>query len=718
MIDIVNIISQEFNIAKWQVENSLELHGEGGTIPFIARYRKEKTGELDENQLRDIFEREEYLKELEARKETILKTIDEQGKLTDELRQKIEKTLLKTELEDLYLPYKPKRRTRGTIAVEKGLKPFAEEIKQANVISSPDINFEDIGSKYIDAEKGVETWADALQGAKDIIAEEIAETADYRAWLREYLLRDGIFKSKVKDEYEEGSTKYEMYRDFSVGVRDIKPHTMLALRRGEAEKILTLDLTYEEEDILGYLGQKEIFTSNEELIEVYEKIIKDSFTRLMKHSIIGEVRLEKKKASDEESIRVFESNLRQLLLSSPAGMKPTIGIDPGFRTGCKVAVVDGTGKFVENTVIYPLEKNRAEQSKSTLKRLIKDYNIELISVGNGTAGRESNDFVAEMLDELDSKPVNVMVSESGASVYSASKVANEEFPDLDLTVRGAISIARRLQDPLAELVKIDPKSIGVGQYQHDVDQKLLKKKLAETVESCVNYVGVDLNLASKELLTYVSGISQSVARNIVEWRNTNGAFRSRKDLLSVPMFGKKAFEQAAGFLRIRGGENILDNTAVHPESYDVVKMIAGDMRMNLEEIERLGDSLDGVDLAKYVSESIGLPSLKDIVAEIRKPGRDPRQKFKYAKFDRNIKEVKDLAIGMDLEGVVTNITNFGAFVDVGVHQDGLVHISEIANRYINHPSDELEVGQICRVKVIDVNLKLNRIGLSIKQARQ
>ncbi len=716
MIDINKILTEELGLQSWQVENALALKNEGATLPFIARYRKERTGELDENVLRDMFDRFEYLTELEERKKTILDSIEEQGKLTDELKEKIVKCLKKTELEDLYLPYKPKKRTKATIAKEKDLEPLAIFVKDNNKQGLPPVDLEAEAAKYISSEKEVADIKEALKGAADIIAEEIAETAEYRQWIREFFLKEGVFTSKIKDEFEEGSTKYEMYRDFEVPVRDIASHTMLALRRGETEGILVLDLKYDEDRVLDFLASQVIESLHENIYDFYNAAIKDGFIRLMKHSIIGEVRLDKKVYSDEESIKVFEANLRQMLLAAPAGLKPTIGLDPGFRTGCKMVVVDATGKYIQYDQIFPHNSaNERARAADTLLDAIKKHNIELVAIGNGTAGRETDQFVQETLKDTSFTLVKVMVNEAGASVYSASKVANEEFPDLDLTVRGAISIARRLQDPLAELVKIDPKSIGVGQYQHDVDQRNLKKKLEETVESCVNYVGVDLNTASKELLTYVSGITATVAKSIVEYRNVNGMFSSRKDLLSVPRFGKKAFEQAAGFLRIREGKDILDNTAVHPESYHIVEQFAKDLNVNLTEITKVSDKLQTLDLKKYITDTIGEPTLRDIIAELEKPGRDPREEFKYAKFAEGINEIKDLRQGMELEGVVTNITNFGAFIDIGVHQDGLVHVSEMANFFVKDPTKVVKVGQIVKVKVIEVNEKLKRINLSMKQ---
>ncbi len=716
MIDIISVIAGELAVKPWQVENTVAMKNEGSTIPFIARYRKEKTGELNENFIRDIFDKYDYLVELEDRKTTILKSIEEQGKLTDELKEKILNCLQKNELEDLYLPYKPKKRTRATIAREKGLDGLAVVIKEHNRSDSPYLDLEAAAAGFVDTEKGVANAEEALKGASDIIAEEIAETAELRAWVRDYLLLNGGFRSKIKDEHEAGTTKYEMYRDYTVPVKDINPHNMLALRRGEKEEIVALDLIFDEEAVINYLNYKSILTKQDKLVKFFGDAVRDSFQRLMKHSLIAEVRLECKSKADLASIVVFESNLRQLLLAAPAGLKPTMGIDPGFRTGCKVSVVDETGKFLEYKTIFPF---KSDGEKADAVRIVNGmaerHKVELIAIGNGTAGRETDEFVAETMRSSDRKPIRVMVSEAGASVYSASEVANEEFPDLDLTVRGAISIARRLQDPLAELVKIDPKSIGVGQYQHDVDQKLLKKKLEETVESAVNYVGVDLNTASRELLTHVSGINSTLAKSIVEWRNQNGAFRSRRQLLDVKKFGPKAFELSAGFLRIRNGENILDNTAVHPESYSVVEKFSKDLGLDLGEIVKFPQNLQKLNLGNYVTNDIGLPTLHDIVSELEKPGRDPREVFKYATFMEGVKTLEDLKEGMALEGVVTNITKFGAFVDIGVHQDGLVHISEMADKFISDPTEVVKVGMIVNVTVKEVNIKLKRISLSMKK---
>ncbi|MEQ8752531.1 MAG: Tex family protein [Coleofasciculus sp. G1-WW12-02] len=717
MLNIPSVLAQELSLSANQVENTLSLLAEGATIPFISRYRKERTGSLDEVQIRAIAERYAYLSELEARKATILEAIASQGKLTDELKAKIESCFQKNELEDLYLPYRPKRRTRATVAREKGLEPLAEFIKSLNTPTAKPVSLEAEAANYISEEKDVTTAEDALKGASDILAEEVAETAEFRAYLRDYLMKNGRFVSKIKDDYPEGSTKYEMYRNFQIKAKDIAPHNMLALFRGESEGILTLNLDFDQEFIQSYLESETIRTKIPAVRNFYREMLNDGFNRLMKNSLITEVRTDRKAYADFESINTFETNLRELLLSPPAGMKPTLAVDPGLRTGCKVAVLNETGKFMEYQTIFP-HTGKPTQAATVLKTLIEKYQIELIAIGNGTASRETDEFVGDVIKSLERKPISVIVNESGASVYSASDVAREEFPDQDVTVRGAISIGRRLQDPLAELVKIDPKSIGVGQYQHDVDQKLLRKKLDETVESCVNYVGVDLNTASKELLTFVSGLTPTIAKNIVTYRNENGAFPNRRRLLKVAKLGPKAFEQSAGFLRIRGGDNPLDNTAVHPESYPVVEAIAKDIGVPLKQIPQAADRLKSIDLKKYVTDTVGLPTLKDIIRELEKPGRDPRAEFKYATFKEGIKEMSDLKVGMELEGIVTNVANFGAFVDIGVHQDGLVHISQLADRFVEDPKEIVKVGQVVNVRVMSVDEKLKRIGLSMRGAQQ
>lgn len=713
MLNISQVIASELSLNLKNVDSALELFNEGATIPFIARYRKERTGSLNEIQLRDIQERFNYLQELEQRKQFILDAIASQNQLSDALKAQITACLQKNELEDLYLPYKPKKRTRATIAREKGLTPLAEWIKSLNNGQSKVISLNKEAEKYVS--DSVKSSEDALRGAKDILAEEIAEKAELRAYLREFILDYGSFTSQIKKDYPEGSTKYEMYRSFTCKFTKIAPHNILALYRGEGEKILSLDVDFEEERAINYVESKIIKTKNPEIRQFFQETIKDSFNRLLKPALLRDVRSEMKIWADGESIKTFEANLRELLLSPPAGMKPTMGIDPGFRTGCKVAILSETGQFLEYQAIFP--HNGAEKrnlAKNALKKLIQKYHIALIAIGNGTASRETDEFVTEVLKEIDTKPIKVMVNESGASIYSASDVAISEFPDLDVTVRGAISIGRRLQDPLAELVKIDPKSIGVGQYQHDVDQKLLKQKLEETVESCVNYVGVDLNTASKELLVFVSGINSTIANNIVQYRNEKGAFKNRKELLKVKKLGAKTFELAGGFLRIREGDNPLDNTAVHPESYHIVKKISSDLKVPLTEINQLNQHLKKLDLKQYITDEIGLPTLEDIIQELEKPGRDRRAEFQYATFKEGVTEISDLKEGMILEGVVTNVVNFGAFVDIGVHQDGLVHISQMCDRFVSDVTEVVKVGQVVKVRVLEVNENLKRIALSMK----
>ncbi len=715
MIDYNKIIATELSLKEQQIKHSLELLTEGATIPFIARYRKEKTDSLDEIQLRDIWERYNYLTELEKRKQTILEAINAQNKLTKKLQEKIESCLSKTELEDLYLPYKPKRRTKATIAREKGLDALAEFIKSLNHPTAQPLSLEETAQPYISSEKEVNNVEEALQGAADILAEEVSEKADLRAYIRDYLMTESVFVSKIKNDYPEGSTKYEMYRNFQASVTKIAPHNILALFRGETEKIISLNINFDESFILSYLESQEIKTKNQQIKAFYQTMLKDSFNRLMKPSLLREVRANSKNWADIESIKTFEINLRELLLSPPAGMQPTLAIDPGFRTGCKLAILSETGQFLEYKAIFPHSgQSKQKEAKNILKNLIKKYNIKLIAIGNGTASRETEEFVSEVINPLENKPIKVIVNESGASIYSASDVAREEFPDLDITVRGAISIGRRLQDPLAELVKIDPKSIGVGQYQHDVDQKRLKKNLEETVESCVNYVGVDLNTASKKLLIFVSGITPKIANNIIIYRDKNGIFKERQELLKVPKLGAKAFEQAAGFLRIRGGNNPLDNTAVHPESYPVVETIIKQLGVSLSQINEVSCRLKSLDINSFVNDTIGLPTLQDVIAELEKPGRDPREEFKYATFKEGVTEISDLTEGMILEGVITNVVNFGAFIDIGVHQDGLIHLSQLANHFVNDPKEVVKVGQVVKVKVLEVDEKLKRISLSKK----
>jgi uncharacterized protein len=713
MQNLEQLIAQELSLRPEQIKNALELFAEGATIPFVARYRKERTGEMNEIQLRDLQDRYAYLTELRDRQGVILQAIADQGKLTDVLKAKIEASTQKTELEDLYLPYRPKRRTRAAIAREKGLEPLAEVIKSFNQPTIHTASLPEAASTYLSEQ--VKTVEEAIKGASDILAEEVGDNAEYRAYIRDYLMHSGAFGSQIKATHPIGTTKFEMYRDYQAKVKAIAPHNLLALLRGETEDVLVLTLHFDETHVLSYLEAQQIRAKDLTIKQFYQNMLKDAFSRLIKASAIASVIADKKAWADAESIKTFETNLRDLLLSAPAGMKPTLAIDPGFRTGCKTAVISETGKFLEYQTIFPHQAiAQRELAAVTVRHLIKKYQIQLIAIGNGTAGRETDAFVMEVIQGLDKPPIKVMVNESGASIYSASEVAISEFPELDLTVRGAISIGRRLQDPLAELVKIDPKSIGVGQYQHDVDQKLLKKKLEETVESCVNFVGVDLNTASKELLTFVSGLSATVANNIITYRNQNGAFRDRRHLLKVPKLGAKAFEQAAGFLRIRGGEQPLDNTAVHPESYKVVEAIARDLDVPLSEISQAADKLKTVNLKQYVTSEIGEPTLRDILRELEKAGRDPRAEFKYATFSDAIQKISDLEVGMEIEGIITNVANFGAFVDIGVHQDGLIHISQLADRFVSDPKQIVKVGQVVKVRVLEVNASLKRIGLSLK----
>ncbi|NET37418.1 MAG: RNA-binding transcriptional accessory protein [Cyanothece sp. SIO1E1] len=715
MLDIAQHLATELSLRLTQVNSALTLLAEGATIPFIARYRKERTGEMDELQLRQLQDRFTYLSELEERKQAILEAIANQGKLTDELKLKLEACLQKNELEDLYLPYRPKRRTRATIAREQGLEPLADWIQSLNHAQAAPASLEAAATQYIAADKGVKTATEALKGAADILAEAVAEQAALRAYLRDYLADTGVYVSRIKPDYAEGSTKFEMYRDFQAPVKAIAPHNLLALLRGETEGILKLEFAFDQDAVMLYLESEYVQTPVPAVRAFYQEMLKDAFNRLLKTSLINEVTAARKAWADEESIKTFEANLRNLLLAAPAGMKPTLGVDPGFRTGCKVVAISETGKFLEYQAVFPHQgAGQRAQAARTIQRLVQQYNVGLVAIGNGTASRETDAFIAEALQELEVKPIKVMVNESGASIYSASDVAIAEFPDLDITVRGAVSIGRRLQDPLAELVKIDPKSIGVGQYQHDVDQKLLKKKLDETVESCVNYVGVNLNTASKELLTFVSGVTPTVANNIVAYRNQHGAFKSRKELLKVAKLGPKAFEQAAGFMRIRNGENPLDNTAVHPESYGIVKAIAADLNLPLAQISKATEQLKAIDLKRYVTETVGEPTLQDIMHELEKPGRDPRAQFTYATFKAGVEAISDLQVGMQLEGVVTNVANFGAFVDVGVHQDGLVHISQLADHFVKDPKQVVKVGQVVKVQVLEVNQKLKRISLSMR----
>jgi protein Tex len=702
-------IAQTLSVPMKGLMATIELLDEGATVPFIARYRKEVTGNLDEVQIRNIEEKLAYFRELEDRRETILSSIAEQGKLSDELKARIAATLEKSELEDLYLPYRPKRRTKAMMAREKGLEPLALYLWEQQATGTP---LADFVLTFVDAEKGVATVEEALEGARHILAEMISEHADIRKALRKALFEEGVIVSRKIEDAPDEQQKFKMYYDYREPVRAIPSHRMLAIRRGETEKVLYFLIEFDPLRA-GELIRAAVHQRPGDWTEQLNLAIEDSWKRLLSSSITAEVRLDLKQSADAEAIKVFRENMQNLLLSPPAGQLAVLGIDPGIRTGCKIAVVDDTGKFLAHDVIYPHQpKNDVAGSERTLKALIAKFNVKAIAIGNGTASRETDSLVREFLRKEGLLELfSVMVNESGASIYSASDIARQEFPDLDLTVRGAISIARRLQDPLAELVKIDPKSIGVGQYQHDVDQNHLQKSLETVIESCVNRVGVDLNTASWALLRYVAGINERTALKIVEFRNEHGRFRSRVQLNAVPGVGPKTFEQAAGFLRIRGGDNPLDITAVHPESYPVVEQIAANLGVPLEELIQHPEMIDKVDKKAL---SAGVYTLNDILEELRKPGRDPRDKFLAPSFKEDIRAISDLQPGMVLEGVVTNVTKFGAFVDVGVHQDGLVHISELSNKYIQDPSEVVKVGQIVKVQVISADAKMKRIALSIK----
>ena len=708
---IISNIAKDLELNALAVKNTIELFEDGATIPFIARYRKEKTHGLDETDIRSISEKLEYYNELEKRKETIVKTIEGQGKLTAELKQKILGCTDKNMLEDIYLPFKPRKRTRATIAKEKGLGPLAELIYlQQNITGTK----KSIISKYIDPEKGVQTYEDALTGALDIIAETISNNEFIRRLVRNNAQKRGRITSKSKKDWIEKQSKFQNYYEFSELIQRSPSHRMLAIRRGSSEDVLTWKIEVDEEHILGLIESKIVkrndFLFNTELTVA----VKDSFKRLIFPSIEKEVFNLKMEEAEKEAIKVFSRNLRNLLLSPPAGGRIIMGIDPGYRSGCKVAVIDQKGDFKKFKAIFPHEPQKKEdEAERILLGLIEQYKVELISIGNGTASKETDIFVRDIISRHNLNLSSVVVSEAGASVYSASENAIKEFPDLDVTIRGAISIARRLQDPLAELVKIDPKSIGVGQYQHDIDQKELKRFLDVTVESCVNYVGVELNTASVELLSYVSGIKRAIAENIVRYRSEHGSFKSRKDLNRVSKLGTRTFEQCAGFLRIRGSSNPLDNSAIHPETYHIVEKMAHDRKVSLDQIIGNEKLISLIHIEQYVTEDFGIPTLTDILDELKKPGIDPRKEFKSVEFSAEINDLEDLAEDMILEGNVTNVTNFGAFVDIGVHQDGLIHISKLSNSFVKDPNDIVSVGDTVTVKVLDVDVALKRISLEM-----
>ncbi len=702
----LDFISKKLGISAGQIKATVELLEEGNTVPFISRYRKERTGNLDETQILNIKENFEYLNELNDRKKTVLKTIEEQGKLTDELKKKIEETFSKTELEDIYLPFKPKRRTKATIGKEMGLEPLANEIIKAKGES-----LNSLAEKYVNPEKGVDSIEKAIEYAGFILAERFSEDGELRRRIRERFQREGVIKVSVTKEYKEKRSKYEMYYSFEESIGKIPSHRILAIRRGEKEKVLRskieIDTDKAFQDVFPLFFEKE-----HKYYRYLESVLLDSLKRLVFPSIELEIRMELKKRADLDAINVFAKNLENLLLMPPAGTLPVLGVDPGYRTGCKVVVLDETGKLLENTTIYPTKPHeKVEEAREAVLKLIEKYNVKAVAIGNGTASRETKDFFKSVVDE---NVIVTVVNESGASVYSASKAAIEEFPDYDVTVRGAVSIGRRFQDPLAELVKIDPKSIGVGQYQHDVNQTLLKKKLDNVVVSVVNRVGVDLNTASYHLLKYVSGISERVAKNIVEYRYQNGKFKNRKELLNVNGMGSKTFEQCAGFLRIRDGENLLDSTGIHPESYFIVEKMAESLGIEVKSLIGNSEAVNSLNLKEFETEEFGEFTLKDIARELLNPGRDPRKSFELFEFAEGIETIEDLTEGMVLNGVVTNVTRFGAFVDIGVHQDGLVHISELSHTFVENPEEFISVGEKVKVKVISVDKDLNRIGLSIK----
>jgi uncharacterized protein len=711
-MNIAGIIAEELNIKVWQVEKSIELIDEGNTIPFISRYRKEVTGSLNDEQLRELDERLTYLRNLEERKTTILASIEEQGKLTDELKKQIEDAMTMVALEDLYRPYKPKRRTRATIAKEKGLEGLANII----ALQFTDKTIAEEAKSYISEEKGVADVNEAIDGAKDILAEIYADDADYRTKIRDLTREKGVLTSTTKD--KELKSVYEMYYEFSEPVAKLVGHRILAINRGEAEKVLTVKIEAPVDDILKYLKKQIIVQPNHDSAKYIAEAIEDSYDRLIAPSIEREIRNELTEKAEDGAISVFGKNLHQLLMQSPVAGQTVLGWDPGYSHGSKLAIVDPTGKVLDTVIIYPtMGKRREEEAKETLKRLINKYNVTLISLGNGTASRESEIMITNLIKEMGKDIKYVIVNEAGASIYSASKAASEEFPDFDEWQRSAASIARRLQDPLAELVKIDPKSIGVGQYQHDMNQKKLDSTLTGVVEDCVNSVGVDLNTASASLLGYIAGITKTLAKNIVAYREENGRFKNRKELLKVAKLGPKAYEQCAGFLRILGGDEALDNTSVHPESYDAARSLMEKLGITPDELKNGANA----NLSKKVTDSkklaaelgIGEPTLKDIVKELEKPGRDPREEMPKPILRSDVLEMKDLKEGMTLKGTVRNVIDFGAFVDIGVHQDGLVHISQMSKSYIKHPLEVVSVGDIVDVTVLSVDLEKKRIQLTM-----
>ena len=718
-MDINQVITGELGVKRWQVDAAVKLIDEGNTIPFIARYRKEVTGTLDDAQLRTLHERLMYLRNLEEKKEQVLASIEEQGKLTEELKKQILAAETMVVVEDLYRPYRPKRRTRAMIAKEKGLEPLAALI----TLQKAEKPIEVYAEEYVNPEKEVKSVKEAIDGAKDIIAESVSDEADYRSWIRKATVQHGKVISQAKDEKAE--SVYEMYYDFEEPVTKLAGHRVLALNRGEKEKFLTVKIEAPQDDILRYLEKKMIHSDNPHTTPILKEVAEDSYKRLIAPAIEREIRSDLTEKAEDGAISVFKKNLHQLLMQPPIVGQTVLGWDPAFRTGCKLAVVDPTGKVIGTTVIYPTAPTtpkKIQASKDLLKKIIAKYNITLISVGNGTASRESEQFIVELLKEIPQKVQYVIVNEAGASVYSASKLASEEFPKFDVGQRSATSIARRLQDPLAELVKIDPKSIGVGQYQHDMPKARMDEALKGVVEDCVNSVGVDLNTASYSLLSYISGINMTVAKNIVSYREENGAFTERKQLMKVPKLGAKAFEQCAGFLRVRGGKNPLDNTAVHPESYKAAQALIDRCGLSLADmgdVKQIAEKVNAMGMKKLATDiGIGAPTLKDIVGELEKPGRDPRDELPPPLMrSGDIMELKDLKPGMELMGTVRNVIDFGAFVDIGVHEDGLVHISQMCDRFIKHPLEVVKVGEVVKVWVLNVDLKKKRISLTMKKPK-
>ena len=716
--ELVQSIAARNKISPRQARTAIELLEEGNTLPFIARYRKEATGELNETTLRSIEDALEKSRELARRKETILRTIDEQGQLNSALRQQIEQCQEKQTLEDLYLPFKPKRRTRATIARERGLEPLAELLLAQETLGR---SRSDVLRPFVKPEADVPDEQTALGGACDIVAEIWSEEIETRRWLTEQMSGFGRIRSQVKRGKKDAAAKFEMYFDYHEPVKRVPSHRLLAMKRGEAEGLLRVGIELDDEYMLRKLKQRLVINRQFEFHRDLLETVEDCYRRLLFPAAESAMLQQLKEQADEEAIGVFAQNLRELLLAAPAGPQVTMGIDPGFRTGCKVAVVDATGKFLESRTIYPTPpRSDIKGAAATLTELITRHKVQLIAIGNGTASRETDAFVGDLLKELRNNnegptPMKVMVSESGASFYSASELAAREYPDLDVTVRGAISIAHRLQDPLAELVKIDPKSIGVGQYQHDVNQTLLRRGLEREVQSCVNSVGVDLSMESGTMLRHVDGIGPKLAERIVEHRDAMGPFDCRQRLLDVPKLGRKAFEQAAGFLRIRDGSQPLDNSAVHPESYKVVEKMARNLGTTTQQLVGNPTLAGKLNAQDFVDKECGLPTVNDILSELVKPGRDPRSEFQIARFTEGVNEISDVKAGMILEGSVTNVTKFGAFVDIGVHQDGLIHISELANEYVQSPSDVVSVGEVVRVKVLEVDVERRRIALSRKQ---